>query len=130
MDDSGESLSKSIVAITILPDQWVTYPNLPSFAKIQVAALVIFHKLMADQPTGLPIQESLINDSQTLAQELQISWSRLVTLALQDFIRRYRKRPDLVAEINAAYADDLDEDETRLIQTMRTSHRHLVEGEW
>jgi len=85
---------------------------------------------MADQPTGLPIQDSLINESQTLAQELQISWGRLVTLALQDFIRRYRKRPDLVAEINAAYADDLDEDETRLLQTMRTSHRHLVEGEW
>jgi hypothetical protein len=84
---------------------------------------------MADQPTGLPIQESLINESQTLAQELQISWGRLVTLALQDFIRRYRKRPDLVAEINAAYADDLDEDEARLLQAMRTSHRHLVEEE-
>ncbi|MEL6399313.1 MAG: hypothetical protein AAFR26_09535 [Cyanobacteria bacterium J06626_4] len=85
---------------------------------------------MADQPTGLPIQESLINDSQTLAQELQISWSRLVTLALQDFIRRYRKRPDLIADINAAYADDLDEDEGRLLQTMQSSHRNLVEGEW
>jgi len=85
---------------------------------------------MADQPTGLPIQESLVSKSQTLARELQISWGRLVTLALQDFIRRYRKRPDLVAEINAAYADDLDEDETRLLQTMRTSHRNLVDGEW
>ena len=85
---------------------------------------------MADQPTGLPIQESLMSESQTLAQELQISWGRLVTLALQDFIRRHRSRPDLLTEINAAYADDLDEDETRLIQTMRTSHRHLVEGEW
>ena len=85
---------------------------------------------MADQPTGLPIQESLIYDSQTLAQELEISWGRLVTLALQDFIRRYRKRSDLVAEINAAYADDLDEDESRLLQTMKSSHRHLVEGEW
>ena len=85
---------------------------------------------MADQPTGLPIKESLINDSQTIAKELQISWGRLVTLALQDFIRRYRKRPDLVAEINAAYADDLDENESRLLQTMKNSHRHLVEGEW
>jgi hypothetical protein len=99
-------------------------------AKLQVGALIIFHKPMADQPTGLPIQESLMSESQTIAQELQISWGRLVTLALQDFIRRNRKRPDLLAEINAAYADDLDEDETRLIQAMRTSHRHLVEGEW
>ena len=85
---------------------------------------------MTDQLTGLPIQESLMNDSQSLAKELQISWGRLVTLALQDFIRLYRKRPDLVAEINAAYADDLDEDEGRLLQTMKNSHRHLVEGEW
>ena len=90
-----------------------THCSLLNLAKLQVVASVIFHTPMTDQPTGLPIQESLMNDSQSLAKELQISWHQLVTLALQDFIRRYRKRPDLVAEINAAYADDLDEGETR-----------------
>ena len=85
---------------------------------------------MANKPNSLPIQKSLLHDSQALAKELNISWSRLITLALRDYIRRYQGRQDPVAQINADYADDLDEDEIRVIQAMRTSHRNLVEGEW
>ncbi|MEM6433100.1 MAG: hypothetical protein AAF773_04460 [Cyanobacteria bacterium P01_D01_bin.115] len=85
---------------------------------------------MADQPANLPIQDSLINDTQALAKELNISWSRLITFALRDFIRRYRGQQDLVSQINAAYEDDCADEETRVIQAMRASHRNLVEGEW
>lgn len=85
---------------------------------------------MAEQPTNLPIQESLLNNTRALAKELNISWGRLITLALQDFIRRYRGRQDLVAQINAAYAQDLDDDEAKVLHGMRSSHRNLVEGEW
>jgi hypothetical protein len=104
--------------------------HLLASAKLHVAAPSTFQASMADQPTSLPIQKSLLNATRTLAKELNISWSRLITLALRDFIRRYQGRQDLVDQINAAYAQDLDDDETHRMQAMRSSHRHLVEGEW
>ena len=99
-------------------------------AKLQLAASFTRKVLMADQPANLPIQDSLINDTQALAKELNISWSRLITFALRDFIRRYQGQQDLVSQINAAYENDSADEETRVIQAMRTSHRNLVEGEW
>ncbi|MGF1460224.1 MAG: hypothetical protein ACFBSG_14510 [Leptolyngbyaceae cyanobacterium] len=85
---------------------------------------------MADQSNSFSIQESLLSDTQALAEALDISWPQLVTLALQDFVRRHQDRQDLTAQINAAYDDGLDDDEMRFIQATRISHRHIVEGEW
>ena len=68
--------------------------------------------------------------SQALAKELNISWSRLLTLALRDFIRRCRKRQQLTAQINAAYAEVSNEAEIRVVQGMRSTHRYLVKDEW
>ena len=85
---------------------------------------------MSDPATDLPIKRTLIEDSRALAQELNISWSQLLALALRDFIRKYRGRGQLLEQINAAYTDSLDEDEASLLEAMRSTHRHIVEGEW
>ncbi len=90
-----------------------------------------FHQppvFMADQLTNLPIQKSLISDTQALAEELDISWSRLLTLALSDFIRRYRGRKQLMSQIDAAYADAPDDDEVELQRGMRATQRRLLIG--
>ncbi|WP_110985035.1 hypothetical protein [Acaryochloris thomasi] len=71
-----------------------------------------------------------MNDTQALAEELNISWKQLITVALQDFIRRYRGRKHLIEKINAAYTDAPDEEERLLLQKMRSSHRRIVEDEW
>ena len=85
---------------------------------------------MVDPAPSLPIQSTLIEDTQALAKELNISWKQLITLALQDFIRRYRGREHLVEQINAAYADESDNEEKLLLNKMRSSHRRIIEGEW
>lgn len=85
---------------------------------------------MTDTAAEIPIQPDLIADTQSLAKELDISWSRLITLALKDFIRRHREHQGLVDQINAAYADSPDDKETQLLQAMRPTHRRIVEGEW
>ena len=85
---------------------------------------------MTEPSSEIPIQRSLIADTQSLAKELDISWSRLITLALKDFIRRYRGRKGLVEQLNNAYSDSLDDEETQLLQAARSSHRRIVEGEW
>lgn len=81
---------------------------------------------MTDTSADIPIQPDLMADTQSLAKELNISLSRLITLALRDFIRRYRARKGLVEQINAAYSDGLDNEETQLLQAMQSTHRHIA----
>jgi hypothetical protein len=85
---------------------------------------------MAEPSGEISIQPDLVADTQALAKELNISWSRVISLALKDFVRRHRSRQDLVDRINAAYSDTPDDQETQLLQSMRSTHRHIVEGEW
>jgi hypothetical protein len=65
-----------------------------------------------------------------LALQLRMSRSRLVALALEDFVRRCDSRA-LLESLNAAYTDDEPDplEEARL-EGMRRHHRRLVEGEW
>ncbi|WP_446404157.1 hypothetical protein [Coleofasciculus sp. C1-SOL-03] len=88
------------------------------------------HPSMTDSPTNLPIRRDLIDETQALAKELNMSWSRLITLALSEFLRRYRERKELLEQVNVAYSDGLDEEETQLLQAMRSTHRRVVETEW
>ena len=107
------------------------------FSKAQV--------IMTDQATSLPIQktstedtqstslsikETLISDTQALAEELDMPWSRLVTLALEEFIRRHRGEKSLTDRIDVAYAGPPDEEEAELLRHMSISYRKIVEGEW
>ncbi|PSN15168.1 hypothetical protein C7293_08395 [filamentous cyanobacterium CCT1] len=85
---------------------------------------------MTEPSAGLPIQTELVDDTQALAKELGVSWGQLITLALQDFVQRYRGQKNLVERINAAYSDEIDSEETSLMAAMRSTHRRVVEGEW
>ncbi|PZO44702.1 MAG: hypothetical protein DCF21_12940 [Leptolyngbya sp.] len=85
---------------------------------------------MTEPSASLPIQTELIDDTKSLAKELGVSWNQLVTLALQEFVQRYRKQQNLVERINAACADELEPEEANLLQAMRSNHRRIVEGEW
>jgi len=85
---------------------------------------------MSDSSASLPMQSELMDEAQALAQELNLSWNQLMEAALRDFIRRHYGRKHLVDQINAAYADGLDEEEHQVLQANRASHRHIVEGEW
>ena len=84
---------------------------------------------MADPLADISLQSSLVKDGQTLAQELDISWGQLISMALKEFIRRHRRPVNLVEQLNLAYAEDSQE-ESELIMQMRPTHRRLIDGEW
>lgn len=84
---------------------------------------------MAAIKTAISIQQSLFEEADALAQELEISRSRLFALAVEDFIQRYQNR-QLLEAINDAYGDLPDPEEQALRQHMRRQHRQIVEGEW
>lgn len=84
---------------------------------------------MAAVKTAISLQKTLYERMDALAREMKVSRSHLLSLALEDFLRRHQNR-QLQEQINAAYADvpDASEEETR--RHMRATHRRIVDGEW
>lgn len=84
---------------------------------------------MASIKTAISLQESLLEQVDALARELDISRSRLFVLAAQEFIQRHKNR-GLLEAINAAYDDSPDPEEETVLRGMRYQHRRLVEEQW
>lgn len=85
---------------------------------------------MRETNINIALQSALLEKVKDVAKTLNVSWSRLIVIALGDFIRRHEVRENLLADINTAYAEDEDESELDVVQQMRSTHRRLVEGEW
>jgi hypothetical protein len=84
---------------------------------------------MANVKTAISLRGSLFEQVNDLAQELQVSRSRLFVLAVEEFIQRHENRK-LLKALNDAYGDGSDSDEQALRDIMRQRHRQLVEGQW
>jgi metal-responsive CopG/Arc/MetJ family transcriptional regulator len=84
---------------------------------------------MANIKTAISLQETLFEQVEALAHELNVSRSRLLALALEDFIRRYQNQK-LLEQINSAYDDAPDPGEQIRLRQMRRQQRRIVEGEW
>ncbi len=79
--------------------------------------------------TAISIQKSLFEKAEDLAKKMKVPRSRLYSLALQDYLRR-RENVNLLAQINAAHADEPEASEKNLRQKSKRTHRRLVEGQW
>lgn len=84
---------------------------------------------MANVKTAISLQKSLFERADALARELNVSRSRLIALAVEEFIRRYENQ-QLLEKINSAYEDSPDPVEQARLRSMRRQHRRIVEGEW
>jgi len=80
---------------------------------------------MANVKTGVSIRKSLFEQAEALARQMEISRSRLFTLALEEFIQR-RHNQQLLERINVAYADEPDVEEEAALRAMRRKHRKVV----
>ena len=84
---------------------------------------------MANVKTAISLQETLFNQAEALAQDLNVSRSRLFSLAIKEFIQRYENQK-LLEAINAAYDESAPEpEEQQLLEHMRSEQRRLVEEE-
>jgi len=79
--------------------------------------------------TAISIQKSLFEKAEDLAKKMKVPRSRIYALALQDYFRR-RENKNLLAQINAAHADEAEAYEKNLRQKSKRTHRRLMEGEW
>lgn len=84
---------------------------------------------MATIKTAISIQESLFDQVNDLAEELQIPRSQLFALAIEEFIKRHENR-SIFETLNEVYGEAPDSDDEALQQGMRRQQRQLVEGQW
>lgn len=83
---------------------------------------------MATVKTAISLQESLFEQAELLAAEMKISRSRLIAIALEEFIRRHQNRL-LLEKINAAYEDISDVSISESISSINEHHKNIIEDE-
>jgi metal-responsive CopG/Arc/MetJ family transcriptional regulator len=76
--------------------------------------------------TVISLDRELLSKTQALAEDLRLSRSRVVALALEDFIRR-NESPQMLEKLNTVYGKQGEETGH---EGMRLLQRTLVDGEW
>ncbi len=80
--------------------------------------------------TAVSIEKSLFVQAEELAREMKVSRSRLVSLALDQFVRRHEQQ-DMISRINEACAGMPDKEEEEFLRLAETSGAKLTEDdEW
>ena len=83
---------------------------------------------MASVKTAVSLDERLFREVEEIAREMKVPRSRVVALALRDYIRR-RENRKLVAEINAAYGDGPTPEDDAEEEGRTRLYREVI-GEW
>jgi metal-responsive CopG/Arc/MetJ family transcriptional regulator len=78
--------------------------------------------------TAISMEESLFNELVRLARDLRMSRSRLIAVAVEEFIER-RSTREMMDQLNKAYADDLDDEERAFLRFARRQQRRIAEAE-
>jgi len=84
---------------------------------------------MSHVKTAVSLDEDLFDRLEAAAEEMRLSRSRLVGLAVEEFLER-RRSDALLAQIDLAYEGEPDPAEVALLRRMALQHRQVVEGEW
>jgi len=84
---------------------------------------------MASVKTAVSLRQPLLERADAMARKMKVSRSRLVALALEEFLK-HQETAEFVERINASYADGESEEEQEFRRRMLQHTRQLLEGEW
>ena len=84
---------------------------------------------MKNVKTAISIEKHLFEQINNLAHEMNVSRSRVFSLAAKEFIHRHTNQ-ELLDAINSAYDDVPDEKESTLKSAMRSQHLNMVQDQW
>ena len=79
--------------------------------------------------TAISLDAALFGEAEALAERMRLSRSRLVGLALDEFVRRHRARA-MREKLDAVYGAEPAEEPTGIARIRRAAHRRCVEGTW
>ena len=80
---------------------------------------------MAGVKTAISLDEELFDQVNALADRMNVSRSRVCTLALRDYLKK-QENVSLLARLNEVYADGSDTEERTIARTMKAKHRSVV----
>lgn len=83
---------------------------------------------MATTKTAISLDPPLLDRIDSLARELDVSRSRLISLAAEEYLRRHDSAR-MLAALDRAYADGPTQEESRLRVAMRARQRRRIERE-
>lgn len=78
--------------------------------------------------TAVSIEESLFNQADELAEELQVSRSRLVSLALSAFIEQYETQK-IIDKLNEVYAGGPVQEDEEWLEAARQTYLEVIGDE-
>jgi metal-responsive CopG/Arc/MetJ family transcriptional regulator len=80
--------------------------------------------------TAVSLDDTLVERVEQVAEELNMSRSRLVTLALEEFLRRHDSR-NLLETLNAALGEEsIEPFESSHLEEMRRYYRRQMVDQW
>jgi predicted transcriptional regulator len=95
---------------------------------------------MATTTTAISLDEELLTRINKRASELQLSLSRLLALAAEEYLDSHARRSPStlrgertarrIREINQAWVDGLDAEERAVLRGMRKKYRAVVKDPW
>lgn len=83
---------------------------------------------MASSKTAISLESPLLDRIDELARELEVSRSRLLALAAEDFLRKH-ENARMLRQLDLAYADEPTPEERRVRKASRAAHRRRIERE-
>jgi len=75
--------------------------------------------------TAISLEKDLFDQVNKLANEIKVSRSRIFTLAIKEYLKKYENKR-LLLQLNEAYDDFPDDTETRIIESMRKKQRRAI----
>jgi len=85
--------------------------------------------IMSSIKTAISLRKELLAQVDRVARKKGISRSRFFALAVEEYLNKHENQ-ELLAALNEAYGEELEEQEVEQQQAMRDYQRRLVEGEW
>ncbi|MCK4577197.1 MAG: ribbon-helix-helix protein, CopG family [Candidatus Marinimicrobia bacterium] len=85
---------------------------------------------MATVKTAISVPEDLLEELKNTAEEMDISRSRVFTLAVREFLEA-RENRRILEQLNRVYGEEPDEEERKLTKAMKTKLQRLtVREKW
>ena len=78
--------------------------------------------------TAISLDEELLLKVNSLADNLHVSRSKVFTMAVQDYLKK-QENQSLLAQLNEAYEDFPDEEESGVLKSIRVKHNKIIEQE-
>lgn len=82
---------------------------------------------MPNVKTAISIEKPIFEQMDILARKLNVSRSRLFTMAAKEFLQR-RNNIELLKQINAAYEDSSETEP--VVDMMHSNHYRMVKDQW